>query len=165
MRYVQSSTRVVVLIVFVELSIGCTNSQAEPILLAQFYHSQTQPDTVNEVFYFSYRAGASSENSALLSRMPTMADIGRTFAGDPATVADFDQVFTSGGTVGINSSFGMMFREFVAQDFFTGPFMGEFPNMPVPESTDVVMKAFVPQLGPNFQGYRITGVDQTSTLR
>jgi hypothetical protein len=39
--------------------------------------------------------------------------------------------------------------------------MGEFPSTPIPETNLVVMKAFVPQVGPNFSGYRITGVEQT----
>jgi hypothetical protein len=146
-----------------EVSIGASMSHAESILLAQFYHSRSQPDTANEIFNFSYEAGASVENNARLDAFPTMADVGRTFAADPATVEDFQEVFTSSGTIDIVSSFGIsgMFMEFIAQEFFTGPFMGEFPSMPTLETNNVVMKAFIPQLGPNFSGYHITGVEQT----
>jgi hypothetical protein len=114
------------------------------------------------MFNFIFLVGASSDNVAQLSTIPTMADIGRTFTADPTTVTKFNQVLTSPGTVDITSTLGAgLFREFVAQEFFTGPFMGEFPSMPIPETLQIVMKAFVPQLGPNFAGYRITGVEQT----
>jgi hypothetical protein len=116
------------------------------------------------MFNFIFLAGASSERQARLSTIPTMDDIGRTFAADPVTVAMFDDVLTdSPGTVGITSHFGVsgLFREAIAQEFFTGELMGEIPPVHSPDNPAFILKAFVPQLGPNFFGYRITGVDQT----
>jgi hypothetical protein len=141
-------------------------SRAEPILLAQLYHSRSQPHSPRETFNFIFDVAGEPEGAAGLVRlanMPTVADIGRTFAADDFTVRRFNAALTRSGLVSMQSSFGVVgtTREVYAHEFFRGPFMGDIPSSHSPTTTTLVMKAFVPQLGPNFWGYRITGVNQT----
>jgi hypothetical protein len=139
-------------------------ARAEPILLAQLYHAHSQPDTAGEMFNFRFHTAASSLLQAEISRKPTTADIGQTFAADPATVSNFDRILTDPSFPRIvDSGLGIapLPREALVQEFFDGPFMDDFPSMPIPESFQFIMKAFVPQLGPNFSGYHIRAVHQT----
>jgi hypothetical protein len=136
---------------------------AEPILLAQLYHSRTQGEDNGHQFNFIFNVAASFERQARISRMPTSADVGQTFPADPSIVSMFHDLLAGpspGG--GVTSAFGPpgMVMQAGVDEFFNGPFMSEFPTIHVPEQR-FIMKAFVPQLGPVFTGYRITGIDQT----
>jgi hypothetical protein len=131
---------------------------AEPILLAQMYHSETQGEDNGHRFNFLFMI-ATVESSAEISRMPTSADVGQTFPADAATVAMFHdpggQIISAFGPPGMVTPSGIGIG-----DFFNGPFTsGEFPTVPVPENR-LIMKEFISE--PAFRGYyRITGVDQT----
>jgi hypothetical protein len=145
----------------VHFSVDCGISQAAPILLAELYHSQASPDTAGETFIFRFHTGTSFEDQVELSRTPTPADIGRTFPAEPATLAEFDRILTSGDHQ-IDSGFGTFQspRQATANQFFDGSFMGEIPPVHSPENSRFIMNAYVPQLGPGFSGYRITVLEQ-----
>jgi hypothetical protein len=137
---------------------------AEPILLAQMYHSRTQPESNGRQFNFLFRL-ATVGKRAEMSRMPTTsADVGQTFPADPATVAMFHDLILGPSPGGeILSDFGIPGMSTPSGigmgDFFGGPFnMGEFPSVPVPDNR-LVMKAFLPAT--QWLGYRISGVEQT----
>jgi hypothetical protein len=123
----------------------------------------SQPDTAGEILNFSFSTFAGPGDEVRLSRIPTIADIGQTFAADPALLARFNDVLTtSAGARSIDSGFGIAIpRHAGVSEFFDGPFMGEFPPTHSPDNDTFIMKAFVPQLGLNFSGYRITRLDQT----
>jgi hypothetical protein len=138
-------------------------SQAESILLAELYHSQATPDTAGETFNFRFHTGLSFEDQVELARTPTPADVGETFAADSVTLAKFDRILTS-CCGGVDSGFGTFQptpRSADANEFFNGPFMGEIPPVHSPSNQLFILKAYVPQLGPGFSGYRITALEQT----
>jgi hypothetical protein len=136
----------------------------EPVQLGQLYHSGTWfDDEPSQPFRFSFTVYLGPGQPVELLRMPTIADVGQTFAADPITLTKFNTVLTDDV---ISHTFDSGFGQpvpFHAQvdEFFDGPFMGEIPPTHSPDNPAIVMKAFVPQLGPNFSGYAITRVDQT----
>jgi hypothetical protein len=128
------------------------------------YHSRTQGENNGHTFNFLFRI-ATVGRKAEISRMPTSADVGKTFPADAATVAMFHDLITGpfpGGE--ITSAFGppgMVTPSGIGMgDFFMGPFTGgEFPTMPVPDN-QLIMKEYISESA--FRGYyRITGVEQT----
>jgi hypothetical protein len=149
--------------VIVQWCFGLGFCRAEPILLAHLYHSQTWPDNPGETITLSFVTYDGPGDEIRLSTTPTLADIGKTFVPDSATLARFAEVLTTNtsGRV-IDSGIGVGSpRHASVDEFFDGPFMGEIPPIHSPDNPAFIMKAFVPQLGRNFSGYRITQIDQT----
>jgi hypothetical protein len=147
---------------FLHVILGST-SHAEPILLAQLYHSAAPSDNPGETMQFSFVTYGGPGDEIRLSTTPTLADIGKTFVPDPSTLARFAEVLTTstGGRV-IDSGFGIVTpRHASVDEFFDGPFMGEIPPTHSPDTEAFIMNAYVPQLGRNFSGYRITQIEQT----
>jgi hypothetical protein len=148
----------------VEVNLWANLVQAAPILLAELYDSRTAVhQSSTEGFLFQFHTGTSFENQVRFSRVPMPADIGLTFAADHSTVAKINSILTQGDHL-IQVSFSGIHGA-VAQvstdEFFNGPFMGEIPTDHSPDNPALVMKAYIPQLGPGFSGYVITGVDMT----
>jgi hypothetical protein len=163
MRLNRNTAKVGLSIAIIHLSVGLGISRAEPILLAQQYHSAAPPDNPGETMQFSFITYGGPGDEIRLSTTPTLADVGKTFVPDPATLARFAEVLTTstGGRV-IDNGFGIGSpRHASVDEFFDGPFMGEFPPTHSPDNQAFIMKAFVPQLGRNFSGYRITQIEQT----
>jgi hypothetical protein len=156
MRRIRSIAKVFLFVGAAGVICSATVSQGAPILLAELYHSLAAPDSAGESFNFS-----SFEDQVELSRRPTSADVGQAFPADPVTLAKFDRILTSGNNQ-LDSGFGIYQppRQAVTDEFFNGPFMGEIPTVHSPDISLFIMNAYVPQLGPGFSGYRITGLDQ-----
>jgi hypothetical protein len=140
-------------------------AHAEPILLAQLYHSETLNHDDDQYLLFGINIATVGSNAQMSRNPTTSADVGKTFPADAATVAMFHDRLagpTAGGQViSALSYFGMVSPDSVGiGHFFSGPYtMGEFPTVPVPEN-QFIMKEFIPE--PAFKGYyRITGVTQT----
>ena len=156
--------RMLFCIVYVVIAAAPEISDAEPILLTQLYHAQTQSASGQATFNFRFHTAESVQNQAEISRTPTPADIGQTFSTDPENLARFNEILTvTSRTILVDSYHGIasLPREAAVHEFFDGPFMDDFPATPIPESNQFIMKAFVPNLGPNLSGYRITDVRQT----
>jgi hypothetical protein len=139
-------------------------AHAEPILLAQLYHSETLNHDDGQYFIFGINIATVGSRAEMFRNPTTSADVGQTFHADAATVAMFHDRLagpTAGGQIiSALSYFGLASPIVSIGDFFSGPYtMGEFPNVPVPEN-QFIMKEFIPE--PAFHGYyRITGVTQT----
>jgi hypothetical protein len=155
--------KAVLSVVIVHLSVGLGISRAESILLAQLYNSHGWTDDPGETIRLSFVTYAGPGDEIRLSTTPTLADIGKTYIPDAATLGRFAEVLTtSTGGRSIDSGIGVGSpRHASVDEFFDGPFMGEFPTTHSRDNLAFIMKAFVPQLGRNFSGYRITHIDQT----